>query len=105
MSDKYILDEVGNAVAEPDLMKWARWFEKKERHLADDRIGDVRVSTIFLGIDHRFGDDGPPMLWETMIFGGPHNEYQERYSTKAEAEAGHRVAVALAGTMVDPSDA
>lgn len=29
----------------------------------------VNVSTVFLAIDHAFGD-GPPVLYETMIFGG-----------------------------------
>jgi len=30
-----------------------------------------------------------------MIFGGKYNNYQERYSTWAEAEEGHRKAVVL----------
>jgi hypothetical protein len=32
-----------------------------------------------------------------MIFGGEHNEYQERYSTWEEAEEGHKRAVAMIG--------
>jgi len=57
------------------------------------RIGDILVSTIFLGINHGWYED----LWfETMIFGGHHDEYQERYSTWEEAEAGHEKAVNLA---------
>jgi hypothetical protein len=95
MSDRYIL--VGH---EPkrcdDLLEWGRWFEKAERHVAEDYLpGDVHVSTVFLGLDHRWGE-GPPLLFETMIFGGPNNEYQERYSTWAEAEIGHAKAVTLA---------
>jgi hypothetical protein len=57
---------------------------------------DVRVLTIFLGLDYQFGD-GPPLLFETMIFGGEHNEDQWRYSTWDEAEAGHDAAVAKVG--------
>ena len=49
------------------------------------------VSTVFLGLDHAF-DGGTPLLFETMIFGGEHDEYQERYATWDEAEAGHLVA-------------
>jgi hypothetical protein len=56
----------------------------------------VYVSTVFLGLDHSFGE-GPPQLFETMIFGGEHDEYQERYSTWDEAEAGHKKACKLAG--------
>lgn len=73
-----------------DVLTWAKWFEKAERHVADDTIGDVRVSTVFLGIDHQFGD-GPPILFETMVFGGPLDEEQERCSTYEEAERMHLV--------------
>lgn len=33
--------------------------------------------------------------FETMIFGGEHDQYQERYSTWDEAEAGHKRAIEL----------
>jgi hypothetical protein len=59
----------------------------------------VRVSTVFLGIDHRFqhkAGDGGPLVFETMIFGGVHDGYQERYVSWREAEAGHRQAVLMA---------
>ncbi len=93
MIDKYILVD---GVPRPceDLLEWGRWMEKREGILKQDHIGDVKVSTVFLGLDHGFGD-GPPVLWETMIFGGPHDQYQERYSTKEEAERGHQAALAL----------
>lgn len=55
----------------------------------------VRVSTIFLGMDHSMGD-GPPLLFETMIFGGEHDQYQRRYTTYEEAQEGHRKAVEIA---------
>ena len=33
-----------------NLMTWAKWFEAtKDRHVADEKIGDVRVSTVFFG--------------------------------------------------------
>src|SRR6266550_2292491 len=66
MSDHYILD--GHQAVPVDLMTWAHWFEKAERHVANEMIGDVRISTVFLGLDHRYGDDGPPLLFETMVF-------------------------------------
>jgi hypothetical protein len=50
---RYIL--VGKTpVAEPDLIKWAEWFESANRTLARDRIGGKTISTVFLGIDHNF---------------------------------------------------
>jgi hypothetical protein len=94
MSEHYILE--GQEVKPVDLMTWASWFEKNRtnRHVGNDTVGDVRVSTVFLGLDHSFGE-GPPMLFETMIFGGEHDEDQWHYSTWAEAEAGHARALAL----------
>jgi len=62
--------------------------------VALNNIGNVKISTVFLRIDHQYGD-GPPILFETMIFGGQYDDYQQRYSTWEEAASGHRVAVAL----------
>ena len=94
MSDKYILDGK-TPVREPDLLKWGTWFESANRQVAEDMIGDVHISTVFLGLDHSFGR-GPPLLFETMIFGGAHDGYQERCSTWEQAEAMHAEAVAKA---------
>src|SRR5271170_408273 len=67
--DKYILDASGNPVLEPDLMKWCEWYESSgpARRVAVDRFGRVRISTVFLALDH---GAGTPLLYETMIFGG-----------------------------------
>jgi hypothetical protein len=77
------------------LLTWARWFEDFDRHVRQTVQGDITVSTVFLGLDHQFGD-GPPLLFETMVFGGAHNGAQERYSTWEEAEKGHADMVRLA---------
>lgn len=58
-------------------------------------LGKANVSTVLLPFDHQWGD-GPPLIFETMIFGGPHNEWQERCSTLEEARAMHQRAVELA---------
>ena len=89
MSDyNYIL--VGDKpVAEPDLMKWAKWFECADRIVERTQIGECMVSTVFLGTDQNFGSVGPPILWETMILGGPRDGEQERYSTLSAAKEGH----------------
>lgn len=94
---KYIL-EGKTPKAVDDVIEWGQWFEKANRQVADTKLPHgVRVSTVFLGLDHSFGD-GPPILFETMIFGGKHNEYQERYATWEEAKSGHKEAVKLAKT-------
>lgn len=90
MGDKYILDDDGNPVKEPNLITWARWFEENQdkKRVAQDTVGPARVSPVFLGLDHRWGE-GPPLIFETMVFGGNHDEDGDRYSTKAEALEGH----------------
>jgi hypothetical protein len=88
MTDKYILD--GKKAVPAEFMAWARWYETAgdTRVVAKTTVGESRVSTVFLGIDHNWGD-GPPLLFETMVFEGPLDGEQERYSTWEEAEAGH----------------
>lgn len=92
MNDKAILDGK-TVVIENDLLKWAEWFQKTERQVSLTWVIDIRISTVFLGLDHGYGDK---QCWfETMIFGGKHSGYQKRYTTWEEAEAGHAVAVKL----------
>lgn len=97
-------------VREPDLLKWGKWLELHDRHVAKTLFGEYQVSTVFLGLDHRHFGEGPPILFETMVFKGPvptigeifsgkdldhqFSDLQERYSTWEEAEAGHRKIVA-----------
>ena len=92
MRGHYILE--GHKAVETDLMTWANWLENHhDRHVKDETIGESRISTVFLGLDHQFGD-GPPLIFETMVFGGPLDMEQERYATWEEAEIGHMAMVA-----------
>lgn len=52
------------------------------------------VSTVWIGIDMGFRRSGPPVIFETMVFGGPLTDECFRYATEAEAHAGHEVIVA-----------
>jgi hypothetical protein len=71
-----------------DVVAWSKWWNNTDRHIAFDKIGDVEVSTIFLGIDHRHGGD-IPVLFETLISNGPLDGDMDRYHTYEEAEEGH----------------
>lgn len=99
MSGRYRWDRKANAV-EPaeDPVEWARWFGRSDRQLADWRHGGgesgTRVSTVFLSLDHDHSGKGPPVLWETLVFGGPLADEMERYCTREEALAGHAAMVA-----------
>ncbi len=87
-----------------EMMDWARRYEKADRVVAKDIIEDQRVSTVWLGLDHRFGE-GPPLIFETMIFGGPHDEYCDRYCTEEAALTGHNRTVAALREGRDPQEA
>lgn len=65
------------------------------RRVARDEVGDVTVSTVWLGLDHGFGMEDAPLIFETLIFGGDHDGEMMRYPTRDEALAGHAQAVAL----------
>ena len=88
----YVLE--GHAVVKTDMLTWAKQMGTTNRRVAITEIDGVNVSTVFLGLDHSFGG-GAPMLFETMIFGGEHDQYQKRCSTWEQAEAMHAEAVAL----------
>ena len=71
---------------------------------SDQLPGDVFVSTVWLGINHNHGS-GPPLLYETMIFGGAHDQWQDRYSTRELARLGHeRVVAALKAGKEPPCE-
>lgn len=98
MIDRYTLVH-GQPKPEPDLITWARWMEsdrRNHRRVLFSTLGDWSVSTVFLGLDHSFNPDGPPILFETMLFQGRHchrwADYQTRCGTLREARRMHRIA-------------
>jgi hypothetical protein len=92
--------------AADEYIQWMMWGDRRGvdvRRVAETRVGTLWVSTVFLGLDHNFGDAGDPVLFETKIFSedaGGDDYYQTRCSTWAEAEEDHRVAVAIAERRV-----
>lgn len=91
----------------PDLEQWTNWMGENpsDRIVAKTRIGELMISTVFLGFDHNFLG-GEPMLFETMIFdegdegdstpfeGSEHGffEHMKRDSSWADATVTHRKA-------------
>lgn len=90
----YILDG-HKPVPCPDIVKWGRWFENADRQVAATDVGDITVSTVFLALDHNFTSNGPPVLFETMVFGGKFDGETLRCSTWEQAEKQHQQVVAL----------
>lgn len=86
----YILNKEGDPVPCDDLdFVDAFLADKMQRRVAFDDFGEVQVSTVFLALDHQWGS-GPPLLWETLVFGGEHDGEMDRYTSKADALAGHK---------------
>lgn len=108
----YLLGDDGITVTEcRDTILWGRFMDegrKKHmlRHLVKDhKTGEeVRVSTVFIGIDHSFGEPGAPVLWETMVFGGTHDDFQRRYRSAQDAREGHKMALEMVRTGKKHSD-
>ena len=64
--------------------------------IGEDVVGDAKVSTVWLGIDHGWNRGEPgykPVIFETMIFGGEYDNHLLRYCTEWEAIKGHAEAV------------
>lgn len=95
MSSQYMLEGT-TPVPAADVLSWARWFESADRHVAETWVTpDIRVSTIFLGLDHALWPGvHVPILFETMVFGGSLDQEQRRYATWGQAEQGHAEVVA-----------
>lgn len=85
MSEYYIEND-GKTVS-VDVQTWAREFDRANRQVARDTISGSEISTVFLGIDHSYGV--PPLLYETLVFGGSLDQEMKRYTTREEAVAGH----------------
>ena len=89
----HILDDDGRTPICVDLPTCADWFETHDGaiahsgaiHMPSQTL--VRISTIFVPFDT--ADPEHPRLFETMVFGGPHNHHTERYTTWQEARMGH----------------
>lgn len=82
---------LGRALTDDQIIV-ERTHVKRPRHLL--------VSTVFLKLDHSFAG-GPPLLWKTMVFAanarGEVTSFLEldadRYSSRADADAGHAAMV------------
>lgn len=90
-----------------DLIRWGLWLETANRHVAQTHVGEVWVSTVFLGLDHNWSGEGAPVLFETMVFTQgdelPESMGFGRYRTWEEAEAGHAATVAMVKRVVEGS--
>jgi hypothetical protein len=72
--------------ARADDMSMESWWRKRSI------IDGVEVSTVWLGLP--FTDSGLG-IWETMIFGGAHDQWQVRHRNRQEAFDAHEDAIRM----------
>lgn len=79
-------DRDGQPMPEQDAAALLR--DEAYRRVGRDEGDGWMVSTVWIGLDHNYGDE-PPLIFETMVFDGPLDGETVRYSTWTEAQAGH----------------
>lgn len=105
----YVLAEDGKTpVLASSPEQWGAFMERFEAKRVNDctftdpQGNSVRVSTVFLGLEHNHGE-GKPHLFETMLFGGPFDQDCKRTSTWNEALEMHQDAIAWIKSNYDPA--
>lgn len=68
MSTGYYKLEGKTVVPCDQVCEFSRWFETADRIVKQEQVGRFWVSTVFLGIDHRFEEPGPPLVFESAVF-------------------------------------
>jgi hypothetical protein len=97
------LDKEWNEI---DALTWGRLHEDESyMRIGSDNILDcIWVSTVWLGINTNFRPEGPPIIFETMVF-AKHDMnvdlWCQRYSTEFNAKLGHDYVV---GYLSDPDN-
>ncbi len=97
-----------NKQCEPiDWQEYARLCEEKYgpdpkedgyHRVGSTHVGEYWISTVWIGIDMGYDPDGPPIIFETMVFAGEgvrHDLDCRRYATEEEAKQGHEEFVTL----------
>lgn len=96
----YTLNADNHVVEVSDFVTWGKCMEADRRVAYTQITSKMDVSTVFLGIDHRIGGKGPPVVFETMIFGGPLDHHEWRYTSYDDAQTGHKAAVRKARAAI-----
>lgn len=89
-------DRQGNQVA--DAVAWAKLAGSVDCHVARTTVGRFYVSTMWIGVDIGWCEDGAPLIFETMTFARRKRDKNKlwasygvlrRYATEEEARKGH----------------
>lgn len=95
MSDYY--DRNGDPMPDDwwDKAKYPKQFGKwqTDQRVGNTVFGEYRVSTVWLEFNHEYRPAHPPLIFETMVFGGKWDTEMDRYSTEEQAMRGHLATV------------
>ena len=83
------------------LKAWADELARHDRITAETgidpwrvdvtEIGDVVISTVFLALDYRRSRRGPPLLFETKVFGGSLDRFEAMHAEAVALVRGQHV--------------
>ncbi len=80
------LDDAGHPVPCKSLDELNRGTVEARRVARDEVVPGCEVSTAFLGLDHSFSNDGPPIWWETFVRAkAALEEYRAKRAAQAKA--------------------
>lgn len=115
-ADSLYYDKQGNPISVEEFSRLKFGGDMEYGRIGLTQVGPYTISTVWLGIDHAFGE-GPPVLFETMVFATdaweadrsvsveegrpPLHEFDcQRYCTEEEAQIGHEEMVLLVRATV-----
>jgi len=77
---------------EISLQDYAKLFEDwNYKRVKVSKVYNWAISTVWLGLDHSYGENNKPLIFETMVFNEIGDSVDcQRYATLEEAQKGHR---------------
>lgn len=76
------------------MQEWQETAHGPQKRVAETKVGDAWISTVWLGLDYSFGS-GVPLIFETMVFGGEYDGRLLRWATEDSAIRGHEAVVEM----------
>lgn len=80
----------------PSFRYWHHTFNAKDREVLFTIVNGIGVSTIFTGVPHRSSRPNHALVFETRVFGGPHDGKTDHHESYVDAVAGHHAMLARA---------
>lgn len=90
----FILDENNNPINTESIVSWSCWMLTFNRFIKTTILGDVKISTEYLGIGIDYKLIPAPLLWKTTIHSKKNGQIWERLNASHKfALHSHRHAI------------